>query len=226
MALVDKHAPLKTVSNRKLKHFSKPWITSGLRKSIKIKNSLLQSGDLVNYKIYRNKISSLTRLSKKNYYHALFAENLNDMKNTWNGINRLINDKKNRKQVISSLKRPDDNSLTNDPLEISNIFNNYFSSVGKNLASRVPRSSRYFTEYLSPNYNPSSFFFDPVTPEEIEREILLIPKNKTYSLYSCPIRILTDARCVMSGPLSIIINISVQKGIFPSKLKKAKVVPV
>ena len=33
------------------------------------------------------------------------------MKNTWNGINRLINDKKNRKQVISSLKRPDDNSL-------------------------------------------------------------------------------------------------------------------
>lgn len=116
--------------------------------------------------------------------------------------------------------------MTNDPLEISNIFNNYFSSVGKNLASRVPRSSRFFTEYLSPNYNPSSFFFDPVTPEEIEREILLIPKNKTYGLYSCPIRILTDARCVISSPLSIIINISVQKGIFPSKLKKVKVVPV
>ena len=42
LALVDKHAPLKTVSNRKLKQFSKPWITSGLGKSIKIKNSLLQ----------------------------------------------------------------------------------------------------------------------------------------------------------------------------------------
>ena len=54
----------------------------------------------------------------------------------------------------------------------------------------------------------------------------MIPKNKNYSLYSCPIRILTDARCVISGPLSIIINISVQKGIFSSKLKKAKVVPV
>ena len=39
------------------------------------------------------------------------------MKNTWYGINRLINDKNNRKQVISSLKRPDDNSLTNDPRE-------------------------------------------------------------------------------------------------------------
>ena len=103
---------LKTVSNHKLKQFSKPWITSCLKKSIKIKNSLFQSGDLVNYKINWNKISSLTRLSKKNYYHAFFAENLNNMKNTWNGINRLIYDKKNRKQVISFLKRPDDNSLT------------------------------------------------------------------------------------------------------------------
>ena len=125
------------------------------------------------------------------------------MKNTWNGINRLINDKKNRKQVISSLKCLDDNTLTNDPLEISNIFNNYFSSVGKNLASRVPRLSRYFTEYLSPNYNPSSFFFDPVTPEEIEREILLIPKNKTYGLYCCPIRILTDALFRALSPSSV-----------------------
>ena len=52
-------------------------------------------------------------------------------------------------------------------------------SVGKNLASRVPRSPRYFAEYLYPSYNPSSFFFDPVTPAEIEGEILLISKNKT-----------------------------------------------
>ena len=53
-----------------------------------------------------------------------------------------------------------------------------------------------------------------------------MPKNKTYGLYSCPIRILTDARCVISGLRSIIMTISVQKGVFPSKLKKAKVVPV
>ena len=142
------HSLTNTVSNRQLKQFSKPWITSGLRKSIKVKNSLLQSGDLVNYKIYRNKICSLraclhggggpqigevtcgglphlsckldqikmrdyvdrrvtspkrvtspswgppppckqdlTLLSKTNYYHAFFAENLNNMKNTWNWIN-------------------------------------------------------------------------------------------------------------------------------------------
>ena len=147
-----------------------------------MKNDLLQSGDLVNYEIYRNKISSLTRLSKKNYYHAFFAENLTNMKNTRNGINKLINDKKNRKQVISSLKRPDGNNITNYPLEISNIFNNYFSSAGKNLASRVPPSSRNFTEYFSPNYNPSSFFFVLFYTDDTELYIAIDPANEAPSL--------------------------------------------
>ena len=43
--LVNKHAPLKSVSKRKAKQLSKPWITRGLRKSIKIKNDLFYSGD-------------------------------------------------------------------------------------------------------------------------------------------------------------------------------------
>ena len=42
--LVNIHAPLKTLSKRKLKQFSKPWITIGLKKSIKVKNFLFQSG--------------------------------------------------------------------------------------------------------------------------------------------------------------------------------------
>ena len=38
--LINKHAPFKILSKRKAKQFSKPWITKGLRKSIKIKNRL------------------------------------------------------------------------------------------------------------------------------------------------------------------------------------------
>ena len=44
-----------------------------------MKNPLFQSGDFAQYKLHRNKISTLTRLSKKNYYHAFFADNLNNM---------------------------------------------------------------------------------------------------------------------------------------------------
>ena len=63
--LVNKHAPMKTISNRKAKQLSKPWITQGLRTSIKIKNKLYASGGVSKYKTYRNKICSLTCISKQ-----------------------------------------------------------------------------------------------------------------------------------------------------------------
>ena len=98
--------------------------------------------------------------------------------------------------------------------------------VGHNLATQVPSSSHRFTEYLSPNNNPSSFFFDSISPDDIKHEILSIPKNKAYGLYPCPIRTLSCAKHIVSGPLTDTLNMSVQKGVFPSKLKEAKVIPV
>jgi hypothetical protein len=40
MKIIDKHIPLKQLSRKDVKHRSKPWITSGTRTSLKIKNNL------------------------------------------------------------------------------------------------------------------------------------------------------------------------------------------
>ena len=88
--LVNKHAPMKTISNRKPKQFSKPWITKGLRKSIRVKNKLYASDDRAKYKMYRNRICSLTRISKQQYYTKFFKDNLTNMKKTWEGINSIL----------------------------------------------------------------------------------------------------------------------------------------
>ena len=66
--LISKHAPMKTMSKRKAKQLSKPWITKGIKIFIKVKNKLYASSDTTNYKIYRNKICTLTRLRKQQYY--------------------------------------------------------------------------------------------------------------------------------------------------------------
>jgi hypothetical protein len=42
--IINKHAPLRPISKRRLKQMNKPWITSGIRKSIKVKNQLFHSG--------------------------------------------------------------------------------------------------------------------------------------------------------------------------------------
>ena len=133
--LISKHAPLKPISGRKVKSFSKPWITKGIRKSIKMKNKLLGRGNIKLFKIYRNKISTLTRLSKKIYFHNYFQNNTNNFNQTWEGINDLINHKKKNSKVIVAMKRPLDQGISNDPLENANILNCYFASIGNRLAS-------------------------------------------------------------------------------------------
>ena len=194
--LLDKHAPYKTLSQRRAKQMQKPWITRGLRKSIKVKNRLFYSGNKAQYKIYRNIILILSRLSKKLYYHNYFSKNLTNMKNTWAGINSLINNKRKDFKRISSIIHPDSKVPTNDRSEISNIFNNFFSSVGPNLASNLPSTNREFTDYMSGNFD-KSFFFNPVVASEIETEILSIPLNEAHGLYSCPIRILRSVRHIL-----------------------------
>ena len=77
--LINKHTPMKTISNCKAKQLSKPWITKGIRISIKVKNNLYASGDTANYKIYRNKICTLTFLSPQEYYSKFFNDNLTNM---------------------------------------------------------------------------------------------------------------------------------------------------
>ena len=81
--IVNKHAPFKRLSNRKAKQLSKPWITTGIKASIAVKNKLYASGDDSRYKYYRNKICSLIRLSKKRYYYEYFEHNVTNMKKTW-----------------------------------------------------------------------------------------------------------------------------------------------
>ena len=66
--------PIKQISRCQLRRFSKPWITQGIRASIKSKNKLFASGDQTKYKFYRNKINHLIRISKRGYFHDYFEK--------------------------------------------------------------------------------------------------------------------------------------------------------
>ena len=74
--------------------------------------------------------------------------------------------------------------------------------------------------------NPNSFFIDPILSAETETEILSIPVNKTCGLYSCSNRILRCSRQIITRPVAELMNISIQTGIYPSKFKYAKIIPI
>ena len=209
--IINKHAPLRPLSKRKAKQFSKPWISRGLLKSIKVKNALFASGNYEKYKLYRNKILTLTRCSKKLYYQAYFNDHMSNIRKTWIGINQLLS--RNKKRCKPIVAPP-------------NVLNDFFSSVGQTLAASVPPANYHFSDYLPTNNPSSSFFFEATTSMELETEILLLPSNKSHGLYSCPVRVLKSSSSVLSLPLAQIINISVITGQYPSKLKHAKIIPI
>ena len=57
--VVQKHAPLKVVSKRKIKQLAKPWITKGIRTSIKTKNRLYKLEIVANINLIEIKLSLL-----------------------------------------------------------------------------------------------------------------------------------------------------------------------
>ena len=128
--------------------------------------------------------------------------------------------------MITALKRPGNGRLSHSADEIPNIMNSSFSSIGPNLAARIPQAQKHFSSFLPKQKNAGSFVFKHVTPIEIEAEILSIPLNKVYGLYSCPTRIMKCASKIISSPLRKLIDKSIEIGAYPSKLKHAKVVPI
>jgi len=93
------HAPLKLIKEKKSQH--KPWITSGIRKSIENKNSLYKKflkaksatkkQQLNQYfKKKRNLVLKIIRQSKTNYYREYFDDHKQNLKLIWKGIRNVI----------------------------------------------------------------------------------------------------------------------------------------
>ena len=160
------------------------------------------------------------------YFHKYFEENLKNSKKVWEGINNLLGRKNKAHKVITSLKCPRTKQVSYNSSEFPDIMNKYFSSVGYNLASKMPYPVKHFSEYLPQLNSPGSFFFNPVSSSEIELEIMTIPQNKAHGLYSFPTHILRSAKHIISQPLSVLLDKSLEHGIYPTKLKLAKVIPI
>ena len=223
--LYCKNFPIKTklISTKRL---SKPWLSGGILQSIKRKShyfKLLKLGWMSQseYNTYKNKLTTVIRYAKENYFKNLFMLNKKNSKKIWSTFRDLFG----RNGKNGSINEVLLNGTTlNSDLDISNAFNDYFSSVGSNLDSNLAHSNKHFSDFMN-SVSPFSFFIQPTTPEEIS-EIILALKRKNSNLHEIPVSILVKVRNLLSVPLSKIINLSFKNGIFPDLLKCANIIPI
>ncbi|XP_065652796.1 uncharacterized protein LOC136080115 [Hydra vulgaris] len=193
--LLDIHAPHRKLNKMDIKFMAKPWISDDLKLSIKHKNKVFKK-----YTQSKNPVN-------KTIYH-------NEYKN-------IINLNPNNHTAPTILQQ--NNDLITNTKNIGNAFNNYFTTVGRDIQSKIPTSQNHFSDYLS-NPNPNSFFIKPTDEYEIKIIMDSLDPCKSSGPNSIPIKILKLLRNEISIIFSNIFNISFSKGIFPNILKTAKVI--
>ena len=233
-SLLNKYTPFKKISKYKLKFKTKPWITFGIQKSISVKNKLLKK--FINkkdpqiktechekYNKYRNVLSTLLKKSKQIYYTKYFESNWNNIRNTWKGIKPIISIKNIITTIAYSIEF--NNRTITDPTTMSNVFNNYFTSIAEKTKSNIKFSPKHYIDYLS-STNTTTFFLTPTDKNEIAFIISSLDSHKSCGPNSIPMKILKLLKNDISQQLSDVFNLSFLTGQFPSVLKIAKVIPI
>ena len=128
-----------------------------------------------------------------------------------------------------------DGRFISGPVEISNAFNQYFTSllqsINVNIRADNPEMTAHFDDLfhefivICSSNSPSLFEIPPITKERVELDIKTIPSNKATGLDGIAFAILKAALPAISSSLVNIYNASITSEIFPDEFKRAKVTP-
>ena len=138
--------------------------------------------------------------SKQSYSTNNFKSNWNNINNTWKGIKTRITVKNITPKIFHS-------RTISDPTAISNVFNNYFTSIAKKTKSNIIFSPKLYTDYLS-NANTKTFFLTPTDQNEISFIISSLDSHKSSGPNSIPVKILKLLKNDISQQLRGIFSMS------------------
>ena len=109
--------------------------------------------------------------------------------------------------------------------DIAEGFNNFFSSIGSELANRIEISVKHFSEFLGERV-VNNFVFAPVTPELILHIAKKLKTKRSTGPDNMSTKLLKEILPIIVTPLCHVFNLSLQTGYIPHRFKLAKVVPV
>ena len=227
---LDDHIPKKNDKRVNYKTSPRlPWISKSLLRSINRKNRLYykykmkkSENSKMKYTSYKNTLTKALRAEKKKYYAIQLEQYKHDMKNTWKVIKQAMNLSK-KKSNITKIRLKNKN--IEDPKEIANVFNSYFSTIGENLAKNIPSSNKHFSRFLGqPNAN--SIYFSPTTKYEVTDIVTSLNNKQSAGHDDISNFILKRIISSIADPLTHIFNRSILSGTFPKQMKIAKIIPL
>ena len=177
------------------------------------------------YKKYQKALTKIKRQAKFLYFSTKCIELRANGSKLWKLINKVTNKVTDKQTVISKINV--DGIIVEQSKEIANALANYFANIGKTLSNKLPKAKNSIKSYLNKIPNcPNSMYLTPTSALEID-QIIRNMQNKKRSRYdNISNQMLKWLRPVITRPLSIIFNMSLEHGIFPNSMKIAEIVPL
>ena len=225
-ALLEVHTPLKRT---KLTSHHAPWITADLKNLLKRRDLATTKSEkdpsyCSEHKKLRTKVTHELRKRVQEYYHNLVDETQNKPKAMWKTLNKVLHN--NSSYTVTQNIILEGTELKT-PLQISEVFNKDFTTVGPKLAEKVisqPLDDPL--RYLGNEINNARFTLETVRVAYVERAIRALNKSKSPGADRIPVETLRDAVHFVSQSLTLIYNASLKMGIFRQIWKLAIVTPI
>jgi hypothetical protein len=229
VAIFNKCFPEKTM---KLSHRltpRQPWMSKGLVRSCLKKSKLYGiykksgiEGDKNNYMTYKKKLEHLLNNAEKSYYFEKIKCLSGNMHKTWKLIGERTG-KVQREDIVGSFIV--DGVTITDKNEIVEKFNEFIVNIGSQLAASIQPSNLHFSNYLKQTYM-NSFVLFPTNAMEVINIVSALQNKQSFGFDCIPVNIMKSCISYIAEPIAVIINSSLDTGVFPDILKVAKVCPI
>ena len=115
--------------------------------------------DTTDYIINSNKLNTLIRIDKRNYYDEPICLVKNNLQETRKLLDEVINNLKFKgKPSLPNIFNHGNQTLS-DPVEIAKQFCEYFANVGPNLAKQIPLVDIPFNSFLTDRISETIFIY-------------------------------------------------------------------
>ena len=193
------HLAPKIVKFNKRRHKKSKWITQGI-------------------------VKSNIRMAKRNYYYSLFKKYKYNIKNTWTNIKDLLQQSKVKRDF------PNHFTINGEEITDSNIIANkfckYFTDIGPSLTKNMKMPKNINVKDFLTGTHSCTFQFKQIDDISILRIINDLPNKSSTGFDDISMRLIKAIKTEIIPALLCIFNQSLNTGIFPEKLKIAKVIPI
>ena len=230
--IVNFHAPRRRATRKEKKLKSKPWLTQGLLKSIKLKNKMYKqflmhpnNYQFDKYKKYRNVLNRAIEGAKRNYYNKIVTEEKHNSEKLYQTINKICK-LKNSKRIFPTKLLNDKGNVTTKPEEIACVLNEHFASVGYKMAQDIPAPPSHIKMTKPNSCNFNSIFLSPSTNAEVCSIIDRLKNKKAQRYTDVETKFIKYGKLIISPIISNLFNLCIETGVFPNCLKIAEVIPI